>query len=247
MSRTMTIGLTVLAGAALLEAALIPGLLIGGAVVLAPKYLGLGRRLRPTVEAARRRAAALVQPADPPDGADRNAAALPTLRIGQAVAKTITFRIIVTTLDFSSNLIVIGELNTAAGLTAFNFVAGPLFYLAHEATWNYLGPAEDAHVAVLARGAEDDAKAARPASSGFTLSRALAKTITFRSIATVIDFTATYVVVRDIATAAGLSAFGFVVGPFVYYGHEKAWDYYLSRATPAPAEPSAPKLLPAPA
>ena len=244
MSRTMTIGLTVLAGAALLEAALIPGLLIGGAVVLAPKYLGLGRRLRPTVEAARRRAAALVQPSDPPDGADRNAAALPTLRIGQAVAKTITFRIIVTTLDFSSNLIVIGELNTAAGLTAFNFVAGPLFYLAHEATWNYLGPAEHEHLAVLAR-AEDNAQTAR--AGGFTLSRALAKTITFRSIATVIDFTATYVAVRDIATAAGLSAFGFVVGPFVYYGHEKAWDYYLSRGTPAPAPPSAPKLLPAPA
>jgi hypothetical protein len=27
-------------------------------------------------------------------------------------------------------------------------------------------------------------------------------------------------------TAAGLAAFGFVVGPFVYYGHEKAWNYF---------------------
>jgi len=23
-----------------------------------------------------------------------------------------------------------------------------------------------------------------------------------------------------------LSATGFVLGPFVYYGHEKAWDYF---------------------
>ena len=40
---------------------------------------------------------------------------LARLGIGQAVAKTITFRVIVTTLDFTSNYIVIGELTTAAG------------------------------------------------------------------------------------------------------------------------------------
>ena len=59
------------------------------------------------------------------------------------MAKTITFRIIVTTLDFTSNLIVIGELGTAAGLSSFALVAGPLFYLAHEGAWNYLGPPGD--------------------------------------------------------------------------------------------------------
>jgi uncharacterized membrane protein len=61
------------------------------------------------------------------------------------------------------------------------------------------------------------------------MSRALAKTITFRTLATAMDFTATFVVVGDVATAATLSAFGFVLGPFVYFGHEKAWDYYCSR------------------
>jgi uncharacterized membrane protein len=54
----------------------------------------------------------------------------------------------------------------------------------------------------------------------------LAKTITFRTIATIMDFTTNYVVVGDLATAAGLSAFGFVVGPFVYLGHEKAWGSF---------------------
>jgi uncharacterized membrane protein len=82
--------------------------------------------------------------------------------------------------------------------------------------------------------------------AGFTVSRALAKTITFRTFATIMDFTTNYVVVRDVATAAGLSAFAFVVGPFVYLGHEKLWDYYTSPKgqTPEGSEPL--KLLPAP-
>jgi uncharacterized membrane protein len=54
----------------------------------------------------------------------------------------------------------------------------------------------------------------------------LAKTVTFRVIASAVDFTATYVVVGDLATAAGLSAFGLVLGPFVYFGHEWAWDRF---------------------
>ena len=69
---------------------------------------------------------------------------LPKFAIGQAVAKTITFRIIVTSLDFSVNYVVIGELATAAGLSTFNMIAGPLFYLGHEAVWNYLGPPDRA-------------------------------------------------------------------------------------------------------
>ena len=68
------------------------------------------------------------------------------LGMRQAIAKTITFRIIVTTLDFTTNYIVIGELTTAAGLSTFNLIVGPLFYLGHEAVWNYLGPDENAAV-----------------------------------------------------------------------------------------------------
>ena len=44
------------------------------------------------------------------------------------------------------------------------------------------------------------------------------------------DFTTILAVVGDAATAAGLAAFGFVVGPFVYYAHEKAWDYFSDGA-----------------
>lgn len=237
MKAYLAAGLTVLAGAALLEAALIPGLVIGGAAVLAPKYLpSLRRRARPSPKANVRRAA---KPADgarvQPDAAGAQGY-LTKLGIKQALAKTITFRVLVTTLDFTSNYVVIGELSTAAGLSTFNLVVGPLFYLSHEAVWNYFGPAEDSTVGVQVP--------LSPASGRrFTMSRALAKTITFRTIATVMDFTTLYVVVGDVATAVGLSAFAFVIGPFVYLGHEKLWDYYSSPKRPT-EEPVL--LLPAP-
>ena len=60
------------------------------------------------------------------------------------------------------------------------------------------------------------------------------------------DFTANYVVVGDLATAAGLSALAFVVGPFAYLGHEKLWDYYGSPRDRTLDLPAAPNLLPAP-
>lgn len=225
MKQYVTVGLAVLAGAAVFEAALIPGLVIGGAAVLAPGYLpSLGRRLRPLFNSA-------VRPRSGPKAAQKAAqaeqpSALARLGIGQAVAKTITFRIIVTTLDFTTNYVVIGELATAAGLSTFNLIVGPLFYLAHETAWNYFGPAEDSIELRHLPPASPDARQ----SGGLTISRAVAKTITFRTIATAMDFTTNYVVVGDVVTAAGLSAFGFVLGPFVYLGHEKLWEYYGSMA-----------------
>jgi len=56
---------------------------------------------------------------------------------------------------------------------------------------------------------------------------------------------ANYVLVRDIATAVGLSAFAVVVGPFVYLGHEKLWDYYGSPREPIPDSPAPVSVVPA--
>jgi uncharacterized membrane protein len=254
VKQTIAVGLTVLAAAAVIEAALVPGLVIGGGAVLASAYVpGLRRRMPSLFTSAVRQATGLASRAA---GATMGATAgatggrtaanaksnLPArFKIKRAVAKTITFRIIVTTLDFSSNLIVIGELGAAAGLSSFALVAGPLFYLAHEGAWNYLGPPGDT-VRVGLRQVEDTA-----GRGGITMSRALAKTITFRTVATIMDFSVTYIVVRDLAIAAGLSAFGFVVGPFVYFGHEKLWDRFFSE-DPRPLElPPPTRLLPAPA
>src|SRR5262245_47594295 len=244
MRTYVTVGLTMLAGAALLEAALIPGLVIGGAAVLAPKYLPTLRRgLQPLFgSTVRRRRKARTAPRR--ERQDVKAAAPARLGIKQAIAKTITFRIIVTTLDFTTNIVVIGELATAAGLSSFNLVVGPVFYLAHETAWNYFGPAEgDVRVALPLR-AYGEAPLAD--GEGLIISGALAKTITFRTIATVMDFTANYVAVGDVATAVGLSAFAVVVGPFVYLGHEKVWDYYTSPAEDDVDQPAPAKLLPAP-
>ena len=61
---------------------------------------------------------------------------------------------------------------------------------------------------------------------GYSVNRALAKTVTFRTFATTTDFATNYAVVRDLPQAAMLTAFGFFVGPFVYLGHEMAWDLF---------------------
>lgn len=242
MNRYLTAGLTIAAGAALLEAALIPGIVIGAAAVLAPAYLPTLRRgIQAVLDAVQQ-----PSPSAPPDPE----ASLPAPRafgVKQAVAKTITYRVIVTTLDFTSNYVVIGELATAAGLSTFALVAGPLFYFGHETVWNYFGPAGDAVEISALRPLGDDAHTSPTDKGGFAISRALAKTITFRTIATVVDFTATYVVVGNAATAAILSSFGFVVGPFVYYGHEKLWDYYSPPPEDAVRAHAPVRLLPAPA
>jgi uncharacterized membrane protein len=248
MKQYLAVGIAVVAGAALIEAALIPGLVIGGAAVLAPNLLPkalpslLGRRkARPA--GSRRSNAPVAKQAL----VKSQASLLPRFAVGQAIAKTITYRVIVTTLDFTTNYIVIGELATAAGLSTFNLVAGPLFYFAHEAAWNYLGHPDSSVELPLVTPIEENPQRVAIGVGGFTLSRALAKTITFRTLATIMDFTTNYVVVGNVAQAVILSATGFVIGPFVYYGHEKAWDYFTERGAQVGVASGHPRLLPAPA
>jgi uncharacterized membrane protein len=250
MKTYVTVGLTVLAGAALLETALIPGILIGGVAVLAPRYLPKGAlpNLRRRVETLagktvqRRTAAEASRRQQPQTGAAQNV--LPKFAIGQAVAKTITFRIIVTTLDFTTNYLVIGEFATAAGLSTYNLIAGPLFYLAHEAGWNYFGPDDDAVDLAAVTAGSREANGEQGSLSRFTISRALAKTVTFRVIASTMDLATNYLVVRDVGSALILSASGFILGPFVYFGHERAWEYFTRPR--GDADPPALPLLPAP-
>jgi uncharacterized membrane protein len=222
------------AGAAVFEAALIPGIVIGGAAVLAPKVLpALRRRLPPLLNPTVRRR---VEPAAPlparPD-VKLPLAAPPRLAIKQAVAKTITFRIIITAVDLTANYVVIGELAAAAGLSTVSLVVNPFFYFAHETAWNYFGPSfmrkfRDWGLPVLPPLGPEAKEPLPGRKEGFTINRALAKTITFRIFATTMDFATNYFVLRDFATAAKLTAIGFVVGPFVYFGHEKAWECFAS-------------------
>jgi uncharacterized membrane protein len=63
----------------------------------------------------------------------------------------------------------------------------------------------------------------------------LAKTVTYEGVTAVSEFGANYLFVRDLAAAAGLTAFSIVIAPFVYYVHEKAWDYYDATKARSPA------------
>jgi uncharacterized membrane protein len=238
----------VAAGAAIVEAALIPGLLIGGAAVLAPRLLprgmlsGLGDRLR-------RIAPSPIAAAPSADSAQTPASAEPAgFDTWRAVVKTFTYRAIVTTVDFGANYFVIGELATSAGLSSLSLVAGPIAYFAHEAAWHYYGPASARHpnpleaaVNVPTPGAAEDEKNGPARFASVKVSRALAKTVTYEVVTAVSEFGVNYLFVRDLAAAAGLTAFSIVISPFVYYVHEKAWDHYDATKVRSPAL----KLLPA--
>jgi uncharacterized membrane protein len=63
-------------------------------------------------------------------------------------------------------------------------------------------------------------------------------------IATAIDFTTNYLGTGDLATAVLLTAFGFVVGPFVYLGHEMAWDYFTAPRQSGVEPPRTANLVP---
>jgi uncharacterized membrane protein len=241
------------AGAAIVEAALIPGLLIGAAAVLAPRLLprdmlsDLGDRLRRT-------ALSLVPVPSAPTGhsAEAPASGEPAFfDTWRAVVKTFTYRVFVTTVDFGANYFVIGEPATAAGLSSLSLVAGPIAYFAHEAAWHYYGPASARHsnpleatvqvpIPGIAKGEENG----RTRLASIKVSRALAKTVTYEGVTAVSEFGVNYLFVRDLAAAAGLTAFSIVISPFVYYVHEKAWDYYDSTKARSSAA-SALKLLPA--
>jgi uncharacterized membrane protein len=229
MMRYVTVGLSVLAGVALFEVALIPAVAIGGAAILAPAYLGSRRRrVEPVADGV------ALPPVQPPALLPKRQEVqswlpiLQRLAVGSALAKTITFRVVVTTTDFTSNYVVTGSLATAAGLSALALAIGPALYFAHETAWNYF--------------ATSGTDVALP--RGFVISRRLAKTITFRMIATAVDFTTLYLGTGDLATAALLTTFGFVVGPFVYLGHEMAWDYFTAPRQRRVEPPRAANLVP---
>jgi uncharacterized membrane protein len=224
VNRYLAVGLSVLAGAAVFEAALVPGIVIGAAAVFLPEYLPRRRKQRPPRERG--------QIAPPEDRSNvEQPPPLAGFAVKQAVVKTVTFRIIVTSLDFTTNYIVLGELATAAGLSTFALVAGPVFYFLHETAWNYYHGSSEAPVTIAVPPLFG--QVTEGARKELTMSRALAKTITFRTAATAMDFATTYAVIGDPVTAAGLSAVGFVVGPFVYIWHEMAWDY-LTHAKSSP-------------
>jgi len=239
----------VAAGAAIVEAALIPGLLIGGAAVLAPRLLprdmlsGLGDRLWRTAPSP---STPTAHSAGAP--ASGEPASFDTWR---AVVKTFTYRVMVTTVDFGANYVVLGELATAAGLSSLSLVAGPIAYFAHEAAWHYYGPASARHqnpleatVHVPLPGAAEGEEIGRTRFASVEVSRALAKTVTYEVVTAVSEFGANYLFVRDLVAAAGLTTFSVVIAPFVYYVHEKAWDYYDATKVRSPAAPAL-KLLPA--
>lgn len=76
-----------------------------------------------------------------------------------------------------------------------------------------------------------------PEPEGFTLSRSVWKTLSFRVIGTSIDFATNLIAIGDLATAAALSSLPILIGPWIYLGHELAWERFGGPTTPHAALP----------
>ena len=174
-----------------------------------------------------------------PGDADTRLISLPGFQIKQALAKTITYRVIITACDLGWNYAILGDPASAAGLSAISLAAGPFSYFIHETGWNRFGPriVKNGVVSVPLPALRQKSGAPQEKKPAIAVERSIAKTITFRTIGTVMEFSTNYAVVRDVTTAAWLSAFGFVLGPFIYLGHEKAWELATAPKPKAPAAP----------
>jgi hypothetical protein len=51
------------------------------------------------------------------------------------------------------------------------------------------------------------------------------------------------VVIRDVTQAVILSSSGFILGPFVYFGHEKAWEYFSNAPEPRQSADDGSRLI----
>jgi uncharacterized membrane protein len=86
-------------------------------------------------------------------------------------------------------------------------------------------------------GAAQRGKNGRTHFASVKVSRALAKTVTYEGVTAVSEFSANYRFVRDLAAAAGLTAFSMVISPFVYYVHEKGLGLLRRHQSPIASGP----------
>ncbi len=78
----------------------------------------------------------------------------PAGRVPRAVWKTLTYRVVATTIDFSTNVMAMGNLVSAALLSTWNTLTGPWIYLGHELAWDYVGTPAEQHLELPGLGAE---------------------------------------------------------------------------------------------
>jgi uncharacterized membrane protein len=77
-------------------------------------------------------------PADPPPAPPPQAAAGgETSELGRIGLKTLTFRIVATGIDFTQNLLFVGDAALAAAMSGVAVVLGPIVFFLHELAWTY--------------------------------------------------------------------------------------------------------------
>jgi uncharacterized membrane protein len=126
------------------------------------------------------------------DSAQALASGEPAFDTWRAVVKTVTYRVMVTTIDFGANYVEIGELVTTLALSSLALVDGPIPHFATSGLGTITAPP---------RGGEQGN--GWTAFASFKVSRALAKTVTYEVVTAVSEFGANYLFVPDVVAAAG--------------------------------------------
>lgn len=216
-----TMGLVVIGGV-FVEAALIPGILLGCSAFIAPKVLrAILRSKKSKIQEFHDPVISNTKPVRSPLFAEH--IIMPT----RSIAKMCTFRATSTGLDFAWNYAILGDVGVAAGLSSVSLVVAPLFYLIHETVWNiysvqYSGSRRIIHDKSQFGGSLLSTNQFRITTSSDNSK--ILKTITYRLFATVSEFGTNYVFARNLPQALSLTAFSATMGPFIYYGHEIIWE-----------------------
>jgi uncharacterized membrane protein len=90
----------------------------------------------------------------PDASAETPAEAAASGELGEIGMKTLTFRIVGTTIDFTSNLLFVGDAALAATMSAVGTVVGPVVFFLHELAWHYAQAPVHHHLALPGIGAE---------------------------------------------------------------------------------------------
>jgi uncharacterized membrane protein len=217
-----TVGIVVIGGV-FIEAAIIPGMLLGCSAFLAPKAL---KTLLRTSGPANKRYKKIVTTSAKAIAAPEFIAHI--IKPSRSITKAFTFRVVSTSLDFGWNYAILGDIGVAAGLSSVSLVVAPIFYLVHETAWNIhraqnlMSERVDHHISLT----PSSVRSMRgPRLITASINSKVYKTITYRIFATLSEFGTNYVFARNVPQALSLTAFSAIIGPFIYYGHEIMWEY----------------------
>lgn len=127
----------------------------------------------------------------------------------RTLAKTLSWRIILTVSHFVNGFIVTGSIASAAAIAGLSAIINSVLYWAHERIWNW-------------------AQWNRKPKDGLMFldgqPRTISKIITWRAVITGSNFVVPWILTGSLGQAAAFMSIAIVVNIAIFYFHERAWN-----------------------